>query len=71
MVAGGFNKMLSNGLTADIELISSRKNNLCSKRVHPLPGKYYDFITHIEKDSRLFSIPKSIYRVTSSMKLFT
>lgn len=51
MVVGGYNKNLPNGLTNDIELLSTTPNNLCTKRVRPLPTKYFDVVTHIEKEA--------------------
>ncbi len=38
MVAGGFDDGASNGVTHDVELISSTPNNKCSKRVAPISG---------------------------------
>ena len=51
MVAGGLNKNIPNGLTSDVELISTKAGNVCTKRVRPLPGKYYDIEGRVEKES--------------------
>ncbi len=41
MVAGGYNDETPNGLTDDVELVSSTPGNLCSKRVRPITGRKY------------------------------
>ncbi len=42
LVAGGFNDAASNGMTHDVELISSTPNNKCLKRVAPFSGNMYE-----------------------------
>ncbi len=51
MVAGGYNADAPNGLLHDVELVSPTPGNLCSKRVRPLPGRRFDLVTHVEKES--------------------
>ena len=38
MVVGGYNFNATNGLISDVELVSTKAGNACSKRVRPLPG---------------------------------
>lgn len=41
MVVGGYNSNRPNGILNDVELITSKRNNVCSKHVRPIFGKAY------------------------------
>jgi hypothetical protein len=42
MVVGGFSSKKANGVINDIELISTKKSNLCSKHVKPIFGRRFN-----------------------------
>ena len=57
MVAGGYNRDLPNGLTRDVELISTIPRNQCSKRVRPLKATViYEFNNRRETDADILGM---------------
>lgn len=50
MVVGGYSDLVSNGITNDIELISTRTNNLCTKFVKPYYGTSFNISGFIESE---------------------
>lgn len=62
MVVGGYSPTVPNGLLNDVEIISTKRNNVCTKRARPLPTRFFDVVTHIEKDgARLGMTGKTVF----------
>ncbi len=62
MVAGGYNDGTPNGLTHDVELVSSSPGNKCTKRARPITGKWYDLGTHVETDAATLGMVGEVRR---------
>ncbi len=55
MVVGGFSALAKNGITNDVELISTRPNRACSKFAKKIIGNSYNISGQIVRDSEVLA----------------